>query len=88
MEYVDQVLAAVKEKNAHEPEFLQTATEVLGSLRRVVEQHPEYRDAKLLERLVEPERIISFRVPGVGGKGEDQICRGFRVRCNCAVGPD
>ena len=65
MEYVDQVLAAVKEKNAYEPEFLQTATEVLGSLRRVVEQHPEYRDAKLLERLVEPERIITFRVPNL-----------------------
>ena len=87
MEYVDQVLAAVKEKNAYEPEFLQTATEVLGSLRRVVEQHPEYRDAKLLERLVEPERIITFRVPWVDDKGEYQINRGFRVQFNSAIGP-
>lgn len=87
MEYVDQVLAAVKEKNAYEPEFLQTATEVLGSLRRVVEQHPEYRNAKLLERLVEPERIISFRVPWVDDKGEYHINRGFRVQFNSAIGP-
>ena len=87
MEYVDQVLAAVKEKNAYEPEFLQTATEVLGSLRRVVEQHPEDRDAKLLERLVEPERIITFRVPWVDDKGEYQINRGFRVQFNSAIGP-
>ena len=69
------------------PEFLQTATEVLGSLRRVVEQHPEYRDAKLLERLVEPERIITFRVPWVDDKGEYQINRGFRVQFNSAIGP-
>lgn len=87
MDYVDQVLAAVKEKNAHEAEFLQTATEVLGSLRTVVSRHPEYQKAKLLERLVEPERIVSFRVPWVDDKGEYQINRGYRVQFNSAIGP-
>ena len=87
MEYVDQVLAAVKEKNAHEPEFLQTVTEVLNSLRPVVERHPEFQKVKLLERLVEPERIISFRVPWVDDQGEYHINRGFRVQFNSAIGP-
>ena len=87
MEYVDQVLAAVKEKNAHEPEFLQTVTEVLDSLRPVVNSHPEFQKAKLLERLVEPERIVSFRVPWVDDQGEYHINRGFRVQFNSAIGP-
>ena len=87
MEYVDQVLAAVKEKNAHEPEFLQTVTEVLDSLRPVVNSHPEFQRAKLLERLVEPERIVSFRVPWVDDQGEYHINRGFRVQFNSAIGP-
>ncbi|SBV96078.1 glutamate dehydrogenase, NADP-specific [uncultured Eubacteriales bacterium] len=87
MDYVDQVLAALKEKNPHEPEFLQTATEVLGSLRKVIACHPEYQKAKLLERLTEPERVVSFRVPWVDDKGEYQINRGFRVQFNSAIGP-
>ena len=87
MEYVDQVLAAVKEKNAHEPEFLQTVTEVLDSLRPVVNSHPEFQKAKLLERLVEPERIVSFRVPWEDDQGEYHINRGFRVQFNSAIGP-
>ena len=87
MEYVDQVLAAVKEKNAYEPEFLQTVTEVLNSLRPVMARHPEFQKAKLLERLVEPERIISFRVPWVDDQGEYHINRGFRVQFNSAIGP-
>ncbi|HIY20676.1 MAG TPA: NADP-specific glutamate dehydrogenase [Candidatus Flavonifractor merdigallinarum] len=87
MDYVDQVLAAVKEKNAHEPEFLQTVTEVLDSLRPVVNSHPEFQKAKLLERLVEPERIVSFRVPWVDDKGEYHINRGYRVQFNSAIGP-
>ena len=87
MSYVDQVLASVKEKNAHEPEFLQTTTEVLNSLRGVLERHPEYQKAKLLERLVEPERNVSFRVPWVDDKGEYQINRGYRVQFNSAIGP-
>ena len=87
MDYVDQVLAAVKEKNANEPEFLQTVTEVLNSLRPVMERHPEFQKAKLLERLVEPERIVTFRVPWVDDKGEYQINRAFRVQFNSAIGP-
>ena len=87
MDYVDQVLTAVKEKNAYEPEFLQTITEVLNSLRPVVERRPEYRKAKILERIVEPERIVSFRVPWIDNKGEYQINRGFRVQFNSAIGP-
>lgn len=87
MEYVDQILAAVREKYAYEPEFLQTVTEVLDSLRPVVARHPEYQKAKLLERLTEPERIVSFRVPWVDDKGEYQINRGFRVQFNSALGP-
>ncbi|MCQ4866469.1 NADP-specific glutamate dehydrogenase [Pseudoflavonifractor phocaeensis] len=87
MDYVDQVLTAVKEKNAYEPEFLQTITEVLNSLRPVVERRPAYRKAKILERIVEPERIVSFRVPWIDDKGEYQINRGFRVQFNSAIGP-
>ena len=87
MDYVSQVLADVKAKNPHEPEFLQTATEVLNSLRPIVERHPEYQKAKLLERLTEPERIITFRVPWIDDKGEYQINRGFRVQFNSAIGP-
>lgn len=87
MEYIDQILATLKEKNSWEPEFIQTATEVLDSLRKVVDRHPEYQKAKLLERLTEPERILSFRVPWVDDKGEYQINRGFRVQFNSAIGP-
>ena len=87
MGYVDEVLARVLEKDPHEVEFHQTVTEVLGSLRPVVERHPEYQKAHLLERLVEPERVISFRVPWVDDKGEYQVNRGFRVQFNSAIGP-
>ena len=87
MEYVDQVLAAVKAKNANEPEFLQTATEVLGSLRPVLARHPEYQKARILERLVEPERIITFRVPWIDDKGDYQINRGYRVQFSSSIGP-
>ncbi len=87
MDYVSQVLADVKAKNPHEPEFLQTATEVLNSLRPIVERRPEYQNAKILERMVEPERIITFRVPWIDDKGEYQVNRGFRVQFNSAIGP-
>ena len=87
MDYVSQVLADVKAKNPHEPEFLQTATEVLNSLRPIVEHRPEYQKAKILERMVEPERIITFRVPWIDDKGEYQVNRGFRVQFNSAIGP-
>lgn len=87
MDYVARVLSAIKAKDGHEAEFIQTATEVLESLRPVMERRPEYQKAKLLERLTEPERIISFRVPWVDDKGEYQINRGFRVQYNSAIGP-
>ena len=87
MDYVSQVLSTIQAKNPHEPEFLQTATEVLNSLRPIVERRPEYQKAGILERISEPERIISFRVPWIDDQGNYQINRGFRVQFNSAIGP-
>lgn len=85
--YVKDVLASVKAKNPAEPEFLQAVEEVIESLGIVLEKHPEYRTAKILERIVEPERVIMFRVPWVDDQGEIQVNRGFRIEMNCAIGP-
>ena len=85
--YVDRVLAELAEKNASEPEFIQAATEVLESLAPVIDAHPEYEAAGLLERLVEPERQIMFRVPWIDDNGKPQVNRGFRVQFNSAIGP-
>ena len=88
MSYVDEILASVKEKNANEPEFIQAVTEVLESIRDVVDAHEEqYRKAALLERLVEPDRIITFRVPWEDDNGKIHIQRGYRVQFNNAIGP-
>ena len=87
MGYVDNVLATLKEKYSAEPEFIQAVTEVLETLRPVVDQHPEYEKAALLERLVEPERIVSFRVPWVDDSGKVQVNKGYRVQFNSAIGP-
>ena len=87
MAYVDDVLEQVKAKDADQPEFIQAVTEVLESLAPVFEKHPEYQQAKLLERIVEPERIVQFRVPWVDDNGEVQVNRGFRVEFNSAIGP-
>ncbi|MEG0805648.1 MAG: NADP-specific glutamate dehydrogenase [Lachnospiraceae bacterium] len=87
MSYVDRVLAATKAKNANEPEFLQTVEEVLNSLRPIVDNDPKYEEAAILERLVEPERVIEFRVPWVDDQGKVQVNRGFRVQFNSAIGP-
>ena len=88
MSYVDEVLASVKEKNAHEPEFLQAVSEVLESIRVVVDAHEEeYRKVALLERLVEPDRIITFRVPWTDDNGKVHVQRGYRVQFNNAIGP-
>ena len=87
MSYVDDVLADVKAKNANEPEFIQAVTEVLESLRVVVESDPIYQEQSILERIVEPERIIIFRVPWVDDQGNVQVNRGFRVQFNSAIGP-
>ena len=69
MSYVQNVLAALVAKNPHEPEFIQAATEVLESLEPIVEMHPEYEKNGILERLVEPDRVIEFRVPWVDDSG-------------------
>ena len=87
MSYAQDVLAKLKEKNASEPEFIQAATEVLTSLEPVFEKHPEFEKASLLERIVEPERQIKFRVPWVDDNGKVQVNRGFRVQFNSAIGP-
>ena len=85
--YLQTVFAQVQKRNANEPEFLQAVEEVLESLEPVVEAHPEYEAAGLIERLVEPERVISFRVPWVDDNGKTQVNRGFRVQFNSAIGP-
>jgi len=85
--YVAKVKEIVRQRNAGEPEFLQAVDEVLDSLGPVLERHPEYEEAKILERMVEPERVIIFRVPWMNDKGEYQVNRGFRIEMNSAIGP-
>lgn len=85
--YVERVLEETKKKNANEPEFLQTVEEVLSSLAPVVDAHPEYEKAGLLERMVEPERTIEFRVAWVDDAGKVNVNRGYRVQYNGAIGP-
>lgn len=87
MSYTSSVLEKVMQRNAHEPEFLQAVTEVLESLAPVVERHPEFARAGVLERIVEPERQIIFRVPWVDDNGKVQVNRGFRIQFNSAIGP-
>ena len=79
MSYVQRIIDQVKAKDPDQPEFIQAVTEVMSTLEPVIEAHPEYEEAKILERIVEPERIIQFRVPWVDDKGEVQVNRGFRV---------
>ena len=88
MSYVDEVFARVAAQNAHEPEFIQAVTEVLESLRVVIEANEEaYRRDALLERLTTPERCILFRVPWVDDKGQVQVNNAYRVQFNGAIGP-
>lgn len=86
-EYVAKLLAEVKSKNQNEPEFHQAVQEIMESLEVVLERHPEYRSAKILERMVKPERIIIFRVPWMDDQGEIHINRGYRIEMNSAIGP-
>ena len=81
------LMADVKTKNPAEPEFHQAVEEVVESLSLVLDQHPEYRKAKILERIIEPERVIMFRVPWQDDQGELQVNRGFRIQMNSAIGP-
>ncbi len=86
-EYIQKILAEVKAKNPNEPEFHQAIQEVTESLKIVFDRHPEYQSAKILERMVEPERLIMFRVPWMDDQGEIHINRGFRIEMNSAIGP-
>ena len=85
--YMQEVLNKVKARDAHEPEFIQTVEEVFKSLEVVVDKHPEYEKMGLLERMVEPERVIEFRVTWADDAGKVNVNRGFRVQFNSAIGP-
>ena len=85
--YIEKVLADVKAKNANEPEFIQAVEEVLTTLAPVIEANPQYEKAAILERMVEPERTVMFRVPWVDDNGVVQVNRGYRVQFNSAIGP-
>lgn len=85
--YVERVLEEVKTKNANEKEYIQAVDEVLTSIEPLVEAHKEYEDHCILERMVEPERIVSFRVSWVDDKGKIQVNRGFRVQFSSLIGP-
>src|SRR5438874_12088243 len=87
MGLVQQVLEIVKRRNPNEPEFLQAVTEVLESIRPAIQRSKKRRDAKILERLVEPERMIQIRDPWMDDNGEIQINRGSRVKMNSTRGP-
>jgi len=86
-DYIESVMLSVKAKNPAEPEFHQAVQEVFDSLRLVLAKHPEYQSARLLERIVEPERVLMFRVPWFDDQGNIQVNRGFRIEMNSAIGP-
>src|SRR5947199_309510 len=86
-DYIESVMISVKAKNPAEPEFHQAVQEVFDSLRLVLAKHPEYQSARLLERIVEPERVLMFRVPWFDDQGNIQVNRGFRIEMNSAIGP-
>ncbi len=86
-DYVNELMADVKAKNPGEPEFHQAVQEVAESVELVFDSYPKYRDAKILERMIEPERVIMFRVPWVDDGGEVQINKGYRVEMSSAIGP-
>ena len=85
--YVEKVLTAVVEKNENENEFIQAVKEVIKSIEPFVEKNPKFEEISLLERLVEPERIITFRVPWVDDCGKVHVNRGYRIQFNGAIGP-
>ncbi|HVO20742.1 MAG TPA: NADP-specific glutamate dehydrogenase [Anaeromyxobacter sp.] len=85
--YIAKLMADVKAKNPAEPEFHQAVQEVAESLALVLERHPEYQAARILERIIEPERVIMFRVPWLDDQGQVQVNRGFRIEMNSAIGP-
>ncbi|MBQ5994873.1 MAG: NADP-specific glutamate dehydrogenase [Clostridia bacterium] len=86
-DYINSVIETVKKRDGDKPEFLQTVTEVFGSLEKVVEAHPEYVKNDILGRMANPDRFISFRVTWVDDEGKTQVNRGYRVQFNSAIGP-
>jgi glutamate dehydrogenase (NADP+) len=86
-DYIEEVMISVKAKNPAEPEFHQAVREVFDSLRLVLAKHPEYQSNRILDRVVEPERVLMFRVPWVDDQGNVQVNRGFRIEMNSAIGP-
>src|SRR5690625_4730932 len=85
--YIDQVYETVKQRNPHETEFHQAVKLLFDSIIPVLMKHPEYMENGILERMVEPERLISFQVPWVDDQGQVQVNRGYRVQFNSAIGP-
>ena len=86
-EAIDSFMGMARERNPHEPEFLQAVREVAEAIIPFVEAHPKYKEAKILERMIEPERVIAFRVPWETDAGEVMVNRGYRVEFNSAIGP-
>ena len=86
-EYVKDVINLARAKNPAEPEFLQAVQEVLETLGPAISKHPEYQKARILERMIEPERVLMFRVPWIDDAGQVQVNRGFRIEMNSAIGP-
>ncbi len=86
-EYIENVLEQIKEKNINEPEYLQAVEEVLKTIKPVIAKHPEYQNLAILERMTEPERIITFRVPWVDDNGKINVNRGYRIQFNGLIGP-
>jgi len=84
---IDAFMEKVKAKNGHEPEFLQAVHEVAEAVIPVIEENPKYKNAKILDRIIEPERVIMFRVPWLDDNGDVQVNRGYRVEFNSAIGP-
>jgi glutamate dehydrogenase (NADP+) len=84
---VKEFLAKVTSRNPHEPEFLQAVREVAATIIPFIEEHPRYKKARILERMVEPERVLMFRVPWLNDAGDVEVNRGFRVQMNSAIGP-
>jgi len=84
---MSEIIQYVKNRDPHEKEFHQAVSEVIESVKPVMDQHPDFRKAKILERIVEPERVIQFRVPWADDQGEIQVNRGYRVQMNSAIGP-
>ena len=85
--FVDDFMSYVEARSPHEPEFHQAVREVVASLEVVLEARPEYRQHRILERMIEPERVVQFRVPWMDDQGEVHVNRGYRVEFNSAIGP-